>query len=301
MEANSFNDVKEKISSAAFSKRGNCFLLIDASLKDYQTESFLSDTLRDYKSYSIIFHHKQIQGALPLYLFPLDKLSEKDDRLFNNSIQHSLSELKQEKLEAGEGRSVCAWISTNLAGEQLAEQIALTTVQPTQSVGNILIRYFDPSVFGLLIPVLDKWQKEQLLSNINTWSYLNGDGVVHTMNGDGECRKKLNHSLGLTDRNVSEINFILFINKILRVYRNTNTIHKLSECEAGELLRPALAYYYSSFSPSESDVIEFGLDVLSAERLFYLDGLLFKYMLNRHSKEYEAYKDIKTKIDNLIH
>ncbi|SAD11121.1 Uncharacterised protein [Enterobacter cloacae] len=296
MDGDSFNDIKEKIISAAFGKNGNCFLLIDASLKEYQTESFLSDTLRDYKSYSIIFQHKEIQGALPLYLFPLGKLSEKDDRLFYNSIRHSLSELKKEKLEAGEGRSVCAWISTNLAGEQLAEQIALTAVQSTQTFGNILIRYFDPSVFGLLIPALDKWQKEQVLSNINTWSYINGDGVVHTMNGNGECRKKLNHSLGLTDINVSEINLILVINKILRIYRNTTAVHKLSECEAAKLLRTALFYYYSSFSPSESDVIEFGLDVLNAERLFYHDGVFFKYMLNRRGKEYEAYKDIKVKL-----
>lgn len=301
MDGDSFKDIKEKITRAAFGTNGCCFLLIDASLKEYQTGSFLHDTLKVYKSYPVIFQHKELQGTLPLYLFPLSKLSEKDDQLFNNSIHHSLSEIKNEKLAAGEGRSVCAWISTNLTGGQLAEQIAMSAVQSIKSLGDILLRYFDPSVFGLLIPALDKWQKEQLLSNVNTWSYINGDGEVHTVNGDGECRKRLSHSLGLTDSNVCEIKLILVVNKILRVYRNADVAHKLSECEAVKLLRPALGYYYSSFSPSENDVVEFGLDVLSAQKLFYQDGLFCKYMLNRRGKEHPTYIDVKLKIDGQIY
>jgi hypothetical protein len=91
------------------------------------------------------------------------------------------------------------------------------------------------------------------------------------------------------------------VNKILRVYRNADVAHKLSECEAVKLLRPALGYYYSSFSPSGNDVVEFGLDVLSAQKLFYQDGLFCKYMLNIRGKEPPTYIDVKLKTDGQIY
>lgn len=299
MDSESFYDINEKITNAAFEKNGQCFLLIDASLEQYQSELFLPDILREYKSYPVIFHQRELQSAVPLYLFPLSTFSERDGQLFKNSIYHSLNELKTEKLDSGEGRSVCAWISTDLTGEQLAEQVALSTVQSIQSVGDILLRYYDPSVFGLLMPILDKWQKQQLLSNINTWSYIDGDGIAQIVNGDGECKKKLNHSLGLTEQNALEIERILVINNVLRIYRKMNAPHKLSEREVMKLLRSALNYYYATFSASNNDVIEFGLDVLNAQRLFYQDGVFEKFVFSNRSKDLQLYSDIKSRIDSM--
>ncbi|WP_426708023.1 hypothetical protein [Enterobacter cloacae complex sp. 280C5] len=191
MDGKFFNDIHEEITNAAFGKNGKCFLLIDASLEQYHSELFLPGILREYKSFPVTFRQEELQGALPLYLFPISASSERDGQLFKNSIYHSLNELKIEKLDSGEGRSVCAWISTDLTGEQLAEQVALSAVQSIQSVGNILLRYYDPSVFGLLMYTLDKWQKQQLLSNINTWSYIDGGGIAQVVNGDGKCKKKI--------------------------------------------------------------------------------------------------------------
>ena len=266
-----FQNIKIKITNAAFGKSGRCFLLIDSSLKQYQSDVFLYDLLEKHESYSVTFHQSEFRGTLPLYLFSLTTNDEKDEELFNSSIYHSLNELRIERLASGEGRSVCAWISTELTGEQLAEQIALFSVQSIQSVGDILLRYFDPSVFGPLMCVLDSWQKQQLLSNIDTWTYLNGDGVVHAVDGDGECKRKLNYSLGLTASDLEEINRVSIVNNILRAYRKMNVVDKLSECEAVKLLYPALRYFYSSFSLSDNDITEFGLDVLLSQRPFYLD------------------------------
>lgn len=292
MSSESFDDIKEKITSAAFGKNGYCFLLIDSSLKQYQSDAFLYDILKGYESYSVTFHQSELQGALPLSLFPLKIFNERDAQLLNNSIYHSLKELKSEKLDSGEGRSVCAWISTALTGELLAEQIALFAVQSIQSVGNILLRYFDPSVFGPLMSFLDSWQRQQFLSNIDTWCYLDGDGVAQTVNGDGECKKKLNYSLGLTESNLSEMHRISIINNILRVYRKMNVADKLREREAVNLLRSALDYY-SSFSPSINDIIEFGLEILLTQRRFYQGGIFDKNTLHNRIKNLQLYSDAK--------
>lgn len=298
MDDDFFYDAKEKIFSAAFGKNGQCFLLIDASLRQYKSDVFLYNFLENYKSYCVTFNQSELQGALPLLLFPLTTMNKTERELFNNSIFHSLNELKSERVESGEGRSVCAWISTELTGEQLAEQIALSSVQKIQSVGDILLRYFDPSVFGPLMPVLDSWQKQQLLSNINTWSYIDGDGIAQVVNGDGECKKKLNYSLGLTELNLSEISRILVLNTILRTYRKMNVVQKIGEYEMVNLLHPALSYYYSSFVPSDKDVIEFGLDVLISQKLFYQHGIFNKYMCGKCSKRLQSYKDVKSRIES---
>lgn len=296
MNNDHFQDIKDKIINVAFGKNRECFLLIDSSLKQYQSDSFLYDIIKNYESYSIKFFQSELQDALPLHLFPINTVSEKDDELFNNSINHSLNELKSENLDSGEGRSVCAWISTELTGEQFAEQIALSAVQSIQSISDILLRYFDPAVFGPLLPVLDSWQKQRLLSNINTWSYIDGDGVVQMVNGDGGCKRKLNYSLGLTETNLAEINRISIINHILRAYRKMYVDDRLSEHEAVKLLHPALGYFFSSFTQSNDDITEFGLDVLLKQRPFYLDGMFDNYLLNNRSKNLLSYADVKNRV-----
>lgn len=298
MSNKSFDKIKEEIFNAVFGKNGQCFLLIDAALEQYQSDMYLYDILKDYESYPIVFHQNELQGALPLYLIHLNTQKERDNELFNHSIYHALNELEFERINAGKGRSVCAWISTQLTREQLSESISRSAVQPVQSGGDVLIRYFDPSVLGLLLPVLDDWQRQQLLSNINVWCYINGDGTAQIVNGDGEGLKKLNYSLGLTVLNLSEMNNISVINNVLRQYRRVQTMEKISEQQAARLLHPALHYFYLHFSSAGDDVIEFGLDVLIAQRLFYQGGVFDRYVLNNRSESLPLYTDIKRRIQS---
>jgi hypothetical protein len=290
-----FNDNRKIIIDAAFGKNEKCFLLIDASLKQYQSNNELYDVLLNLKSYVIIFNHPGLKDALQLSLFPLNVMSIRDNELLDKSIHHSLNEIKTEKLDSGEGRSVCGWISTELTGEHLAEEIASSAVQSVTSGEEVLMRYFDPSVFGLLMPVLDNWQKQQLLRNVNTWSFIDGDGIAQIVNGGGECKKKLNYSLGLTELNISEMNWLLVINKILRTYREMNLSNKINERDAVMLLFPAFRYFYSLFSSSNSDVTEFGLDVICAQRPFYLDEFFERYIKGNRSQQIISYASVKAK------
>lgn len=296
MSNKTFDKIKEEIFNAVFGKNGQCFLLIDAALEQYQSDMYLYDILKDYESYPVAFHQNELQGALPLYLIPLNVQKKRDNKLFNHSIYHALNELEFERINAGKGRSVCAWISTQLTWEQLSESISRSAVQPVQSGGDVLIRYFDPSVLGLLLPVLDDWQKQQLLSNINVWCYINGDGTAQIVNGDGEALKKLNYSLGLTALNLSEMSNILVINNVLRQYRRIGAMEKLSEQQAARLLHPALHYFYSHFASTGNDAIEFCIDVLTAQRLFYQDEVFDRYVLNNRNESLLVYADIKTRI-----
>lgn len=286
-------NVKENVVRAAFGINGQCYLLVDASLKQYQSDISLYNALKNYKCFPIHFHHRDLEDALPLSLY---MVSEKDIGIINDSIAHSLNEIKSDRLDSGEGRSVCAWISTKLTGEQLSEQIAQFSIQSTQSEGCILLRYFDPSVLGILMSVLDDWQKQQLLSNVNTWTFIDGDGIVQTMNGDGECRKKLSYSLGLSESVLLNIKNISIINSVLRVYRKINAPGEIRELEAAALLFPALSFFNIHFAPSVNDVTEFGLDILFARRAFYKEEMFDKYISTNQDQILPSYTDIKSRI-----
>lgn len=296
MDNEFFQKIKEEIFNAAFAKNGRCSLMIDASLKQYQSNSFLYDALKDYPLYPIIFYQDELHEALPLYLVPLDVHSIRDKELFHNSIHHALYELGAERINNGEGRSVCAWISTPLTTEQLSESISRSAVQTTQSGGDVLIRYFDPSVFGLLLPVLDGWQKQQLLRNINAWCYIDGDATAQVVNGNGESVKKLSFSLELTESNWIDLNNILVINNILRKYREINGMGKVNEQQAGRLLQPALRYFYDHFSSVGEGVNEFGLDILTAQQLFYQRGVFEQYLRNKYAANLPLYSDVKSRV-----
>ncbi|WP_310607489.1 DUF4123 domain-containing protein [Buttiauxella brennerae] len=300
MDNKYFYKIKEEISNAAFGSNGQCFLLIDAALEQYQSSSFLYDLLKDYELYPITFHQNELQGALSLYLISLNVQERRDCELFNNSIYHALDELEFERINAGEGRSVCAWISTQLTREQLSESISQSAVQSVQSGVDVLIRYFDPSVFGLLLPVFDNWQKQKLLNNINVWCYIDGDGATQIVNGDGRCIKKLNYSLGVSEINLLEMNNIIVINSILREYRKIRTIENISEQQAAKLLHPALHYFHSRFSSADEGVIEFGLDILTAQRLFYQDGVFEQYLRNSPRGNLHSYSDLKSRVESQL-
>lgn len=299
MDSASFNKIKEKIFKTVFANNGHCFMLIDASLEQYRSNSFLYDALKDYTLYPVIFDQDELRDALPLYLVPLDVQSTRDNELFHNSILHALYELGSERINSGEGRSVCAWISTPLTTEQLSESISRSAVQTVQSGGDVLIRYFDPSVFGLFLPILDNWQKWQLLRNINVWCYIDGDGTAQVVNGDGENVKKLSYSLELTESNFLDINNIIIINNILRKHREKKDVGIVSEQQAVRLLQPALRYFHDRFSSVGEGVNEFGLDVLNAQRLFYQDGLFEEYLLNNNISNLPLYPEVKARVDRL--
>ncbi|WP_045441459.1 DUF4123 domain-containing protein [Citrobacter sp. S-77] len=287
-----------KILNDVFERNGFCYLLIDFTLIKYQSDSALLSLLKDRELYPVTMCHDELQDALFLYIVPLDAQKAGDVELFNNSIQQALHELNAERINAGEGRSICAWISTQLTKEQLSENISRSAVQPVQSGGDVLIRYFDPSVLGLLLPVLDDWQRQQLLSNINVWCYINGDGTAQIVSGDGEGLKKLNYSLGLTALNLADMSNILVINNILRQYRKLQAVERLSEQQAARLLHPALHYFYSHFASVDNEAIEFGLDVLIAQHLFYQSGVFDRYVLNNRSESLPLYTDIKNRIQS---
>lgn len=297
MDNRHFMEINKTVFEAAFERNGKCFLLIDASLRKYQSDDSLYKIMESHSIHSIKFNKKELHGALPLYLVPPDFKIKQDVELFNYSIRHALTELDLGRINAGEGRSVCAWISTELNREQLSESISGMIIQPLQSGNDILVRYFDPSVFGLLLSILDNWQSQQLLRDINFWCYIDGDGNAQVINGGGEQTKKLNYSLGLSEDDLSKINNILVINRVLRLYRKNKSVKTLSEQQVAELLHPAILFFYSTFSAVDDGVADFCLDVLSARWPFYQGVLFGQHILDKRNKHLNGYIDLKSMVE----
>lgn len=289
----SFSIIKDELLNTIFGRNGKAFLLIDATLEHYDSGTDLFETLKAHNAYPLTFSHPQVDGALPLLLVLLDQSDSNSQALLDLSIRTALDELAPEKLKQGNGRSVCAWVSSQLNIEQLSSFISNTAIQHISDVGDVLVRFFDPSVLGALLDILDPWQQQRLLDNTDIWCYIDGEGTLQSVNGDGNS-KKLSYSLGLTKDDLLELQNIETINKILLVYRAKEKQITLSEIQMIRLLRPALRFFSEHFVGTNDDVIEFGIDVLNSKRCFYLSPVFSKYFYVNNKSDKKYYKDFKS-------
>ncbi|MCS2153169.1 DUF4123 domain-containing protein [Scandinavium goeteborgense] len=294
---NNHHELEVKLHDAVFGNNGKCFLIIDPTLERYHASTSFFEMLIKHNKHHISFPHQDLDGSLVLWLVSLDSNIPADLALFEASIAHSLNELKPENVSQGIGRIVCSWISTELSINDFSEQISHIAIQRMQNMGSILLRFFDPAVFGSLYDILDDWQRQQLLTNINAWCYLDGDGMPQIFNGDGGVFKKLNHSLGLTDSNLSKLHVIFRINRVLQRYRRLNIPEGMCERQASRILHPAMSYFLSNFDTSDEGYVDFGIDVLINTSRFYLNPTFEKYIKDTANNGLPLYHIVRSRID----
>ncbi|SQC93458.1 Uncharacterised protein [Cedecea neteri] len=282
--------IKKNLISTVFGNDKKTFLLVDATLETYGSEPDLFEALSAHKNCQIVFSDPRLDGVLPLYLVPLDSSNENSQSLFEISVRSALASLESEKLKQGKGRCVCAWLSTQLNVEQLSKFIANTAMQNIQNVGDILLRFYDPSVLSVLLGILDPWQCRCLLDNVDVWCYIDGDGMLRSINGNGRIRK-LNYSLGLSESSFLDIKNVEIINKILLAYRDGERNDITHEAQAINTLLPALRFFSEHFEIEGDDVVQFGIDTLTSQAQFYLSSDFTKYFSGGSGKL--KYKDVK--------
>ncbi|HCC5835713.1 DUF4123 domain-containing protein [Citrobacter farmeri] len=285
--------IKKGMNDTIFGHGKKSFLLIDATLENYDSEPGLFEELKKHNVYPIKFSHPELVGALPLFLVELDEQVVSSQKLFEISICSALKALRPENLKQGKGRCVCGWLTSPLTIEQLSRFISNSAIQHIQGVGDILLRFFDPSVLRPLLEILDPWQQQRLLDNIDVWFYLDGNGILQSVNGEGKS-KKLSFSLGLVEKNLRDIQNIEVTNKILLEYRAKEQNIIIPEIQAIRLLRPALRFFSIHFMIEENDIFQFGVDVLTSKHEFYLSPDFSKHLPHDNSKK--KYKDIKMAI-----
>lgn len=264
----SFSDIKRSVSDSVFGGSEKIFLLIDSTLECYQSSQDFYQLVTDENIHRVAFSHPELDGALELWLIPLDKHSAQNMRLFDVSIERALNEINPDNIRLGKGRSICSWISTKLTVGQLSEYISRLAVQKVKGKGDILMRFFDPAVFSFLSVILDAWQRQQILNNIGVWVHIDGDGRPQVMSGNGEFHQKLNYSLGLTPLDLSNLGYISRMNKILLRYRTLIGVAEITEQKAAELLYPALHYFSDNYYFGDDGYIDFGIDVLVKRKRF---------------------------------
>jgi len=290
------DNIISKINEAVFDGDGNFFILVDPVLLRYTGHDDFFQILEIRECHKVLFPHPELENAVELWLIQIDKNKADDIALFESSVIKSLTELDLDRLKSGLGRSVCSWISTNMDLQSLSQYISYTALQKTPSGGEALVRFFDPAVFGLLFDRLDHWQQQRLLSNIITWSYIDGDGLPCFMHGEDSSMPKLNFSLGFSVNEWCDIQNILRINKILRSYRENYPDGAVSELQAARLLYPALNYFSLHFTLEDEGYVGFGIDILTINPFLYNFIDMKKYCSVGSSDSLLSYIDVREKI-----
>lgn len=290
------DSIISKINGAVFDGDGNYFILVDPILLRYTGHDDFFQILENRECHKVLFPHPELENAVELWLIQIYKIRTDDIVLFESSVIKSLKELDIDKLKLGLGRSVCSWISTNMDLQSLSQYISYTAIQKTPSGAEAFVRFFDPAVFGLLFDRLDHWQQKRLLSNIVTWSYIDGDGLPCFVHGEDSSIPKLNFSLGFSVNEWGDVQNIVRINKILRSYRENYPDGAVSELQAARLLYPALNYFSLHFTLEDKGYVGYGVDILTIEPFLYNFIDLKKYRLVGSSDSLLSYIEVRESI-----
>ncbi|MFP1755452.1 DUF4123 domain-containing protein [Lonsdalea quercina] len=292
----SFNILKEEAYERIFSTRNECYMLIDPMLIEHKKDRGFFFRLSGSNYIKTALPHPELDGVMELWLVLLKKEKTDDCELLELSLHHALGELQSENLLAGEGRSVCGWITSELNIEAIAEDLSRSAIQKRPSGGFSLIRYYDPSVLGAMMEIIDPWQRKRLLANIDSWTWINGDGELCTVYGSGNAANKMDFSLGLTEYHLAELKKVISINKILRKYRRSNSHEVIKENQAIKMLLPALDYFSAHFSQMDDGMVEFGIDVLTINTDFYKHKKIERYFINYEVGSLPGYCNCKAMI-----
>lgn len=286
-------DIANLIMENVAGSKGICWLLIDTTLMEQYEIEKLDQTLNDYIVHPVCFRHPELEGETTLLLVKLDNNKQEDAALFRNSILNAISETELQNISAGKGRSICGWISTDMGGSDLAEDIAGLAIQQLPRGNTALIRFFDPAVIGLFLSVIDPWQKTRLLKNINVWGYIDGGGQPCFITGEAKTTPKLHFALELTAENQQDIQNIAYINQVLCHYRSQPDSPLLNESLAGKQLLSGLAYFSSLFSYENNGQVDFCNDILTICPHFYRHPRIKKYFNAIKKQSFPSYQSIR--------
>lgn len=132
--------------------------------------------LVDLRPVPVTLPHRVLRMDRHPWLILLNLTQATHYALLESSVRHALEEQHPDRLCNGGGRAVCGWLTSPFDTVVVAKQLGYTAIQRLISGQQILLRYYDPAIHGILWTQLDDLQHERWLGVLSGWHYLNGDG-----------------------------------------------------------------------------------------------------------------------------
>ncbi|MCK1967920.1 DUF4123 domain-containing protein [Franconibacter sp. IITDAS19] len=152
------------------------YLLIDReALPEDVMHPFIC-ALVDQRPVPVTLPHRNLSMDRHPWLIPLDLTQATHQALLVSSVRHALEEQHPDRLCNGGGRAVCGWLTSPFDTAVMTKQLGHTAIQRLISGQQILLRYYDPAIHGILWPQLDDVQHERWLGVLSGWHTLDGDG-----------------------------------------------------------------------------------------------------------------------------
>jgi len=167
-----------RLRALAAEKQQNLYLLIDwEALPEDVMHPFITALVEQRPVPVKLPHHKLTADRQP-WLIKLNLLQPAHHTLLALSTRHALEEQHPDRLCNGGGRAVCGWLTSPYDTNDVAKQLGHTAIQSLVSGQQILLRYYDPAIHGILWPQLNDLQHERWLGVLSGWHYLDGDGQL---------------------------------------------------------------------------------------------------------------------------
>ncbi|OHF77271.1 hypothetical protein A7T28_24245 [Salmonella enterica subsp. diarizonae serovar 60:r:e,n,x,z15] len=153
----------------------------------------------------------------------------------------ALDEIHPDKLCRKMGRAVCGWLTSPHPIDDVAKQLGHPAIQRLISGQQILLRYYDPAIHGILWPQLDDVQHERWLGVLSGWHYPDGDGRLVSHDHSPSPNPYMTFSLMVNPEDEIHISQTGKIVRVLEHYRQAH-INKPrhDEATAVTIIRRAL-------------------------------------------------------------
>jgi hypothetical protein len=158
-----------------------CCLVIDAAAGELVTDSALLQALQDHILVPVPSRHPDLDASMMPRLVAIDSSTSSGSEALQGTLRVALDELDPQRLRAGYGRQISAWlcceIHDDLSDQCLPLQAHLSrSLLQTRDSRTVLLRWYDPAVLWGLWPLLDDDQRVALFGPIQSASILSPIG-----------------------------------------------------------------------------------------------------------------------------
>lgn len=217
------------------------YLLVDPlSLPDDSSDP-LVNVLQALQPLAVKLPHDSLAADSYLWLLPLDLQDKQQAALLTLSVDHALQELHPQRLEQGEGRAICGWLTSSFDATTVARQLGETAIQRLPDNSSILLRYYDPAVHSILWSSFNVLQRQRWMGVLSSWIYPCADGQLIIRRHKATPTPQFTFSLMISHADNALITQIGKINRALEQYRlQCLLLERYKERRAIEIAKAAL-------------------------------------------------------------
>lgn len=267
-EIEKIDQIADQLYNYAKNYNSRCIIILDPFISPLEDDILKFFQKPDQIAQVKIMHPSILACQRPV-LVELNLNNPFEYDILRYTIDKSLLELSPNILTKNNKRHYSGWVFTHATTKQIAQNFALLSLQKAID-GTLLLRFYDPAVFPQLLSILDPIQQKILLSYIELWTLLDGNGDLYCHINTQNKSSVYSCQLGITQQLEDQLYCIGINNQALKAYRKNNLTLKINECETLHHIMPCLLRIISLGFKDNALLVEWAKIAINNDKNFDL-------------------------------